>query len=231
MNNYIRPLFVVALGCLTGTLSWAHDPILAERDLAKEIAVNGPQVDSLKLRAMTRADQGDLPGALEDFAQALRLQPQAHEIWRMRGMVLADFHRLRAARVDLQRYVAWHTEDGEALWSLALVERDLAGWLKDQDPLGCEGAVLDRVALQTVAQSMREALPLLARSEPQHFMDLGQVLFAADGTHPTSAAIECVKAGLWLLPRKHAPARFGCRPGRSRRQASAGRCVPAGICR
>ncbi|HPF13216.1 MAG TPA: metallophosphoesterase [Planctomycetota bacterium] len=184
----LPPRWILLLAALSWVApAWAHDPAsqASRCSLALTEGSASGAAELLCQRAAARAALGDSGGALEDFAQALRLAPEEHGIWRARGMVLAELRKWRAARVDLQRYLEWHPEDAQARWVLGSVL--WAGWesANPSFPSG-SGAV----------RQWEQALGSLEDARPHHFVQLAEALAAlGEG----SVALECIDAGLFAL--------------------------------
>ncbi len=101
------------------------------------------------------ADGFDLPGALEQFSEAIRLDPQSAAVHYNKGRVLNDVNRRDEALVELDTACRLQPDYPEALYLLALVEKQLGNVQRSVD-------VLDQ--LVTLEPSNEQAQFLLGRN-------------------------------------------------------------------
>jgi tetratricopeptide (TPR) repeat protein len=101
------------------------------------------------------ADGFDLPGALEQFSEAIRLDPESAAVHYNKGRVLNDVNRRDEAQVELNTACRLQPDYPEALYLLAQVEKQLGNVQRSVD-------VLDH--LVTLEPSNEQAQFLLGRN-------------------------------------------------------------------
>jgi tetratricopeptide (TPR) repeat protein len=105
---------------------------------------------------MALAEDGfDLPGALEQFSEAIRLEPQSAPLHYNKGRVLNDLNRAEEARTDLDAACRLWPDNPEALYLLAQVEKQLGNIQRSSE-------VLDHLVL--LEPSNADAQLLLGRN-------------------------------------------------------------------
>jgi Flp pilus assembly protein TadD len=90
-------------------------PIKAAPDKLDSILVSAEKSEDFYLnRGMNRVQQGDYQGAIEDFTEAIRLNPNNAEVYKMRGIVRLVLGEGQAAITDLTQVIRLHPNDAEA---------------------------------------------------------------------------------------------------------------------
>lgn len=95
----------------------------AER-IYTEILAMAPCVEAYCNRAIIRREQGDRQGALDDYAEALELDPENAEIYRNRGMFHYLEYDLDAAERDQRRAIELAPDDVVAYRYLSYIYQD-----------------------------------------------------------------------------------------------------------
>ncbi len=97
-------------------------PVVAVLVLGAALAVRvqATSFDTRMERGELLLDAGDLTGALTEFSEAARLQPDSPEADFMVGYVLADQQDYASAAVAFENVVALQSDWPEARWNLAL---------------------------------------------------------------------------------------------------------------
>ena len=142
-----------ALGMLKVKLGRGEEAVEILQKIAKQ------QPDSAAAHSnlgMALAGDGfDLPGALEQFSEAIRLEPQSAPLHYNKGRVLNALNRTEEARTDLDAACRIQPNYPEALYLLAQVERQLGNIQRSSE-------VLDRLVL--LEPSNADAQLLLGRN-------------------------------------------------------------------
>lgn len=141
------------LGTIDAKLGRGEEAVEILRKIAKR------QPDSAaahsNLGAALSADGFDLPGALDEFSEAIRLGPQSALLHYNKGRVLNDLNRTEEARADLDAACRLQSDYPEALYLLAQVEKQLGNIQRSTE-------VLDHLVL--LEPSNADAQLLLGRN-------------------------------------------------------------------
>jgi tetratricopeptide (TPR) repeat protein len=123
-----------ALGMLKVKLSRGEEAVEILRKVAKQQPDSAGARSNLGM-ALVR-DGFDLTGALEQFSEAIRLQPQSAPLHLNKGRVLKDLNRTDEARIDLEAACQIQPDYPEALFLLAQVEKQLGNIQLSTEALG-----------------------------------------------------------------------------------------------
>ncbi|HXM98840.1 MAG TPA: tetratricopeptide repeat protein [Candidatus Dormibacteraeota bacterium] len=95
----------------------------------------GSSFAHLNLGAALSGDGFDLPGALEQFSEAIRLDPKSANAYYSKGRVLYELNRFEESRVELDTACRLQPDYVEALYLLAQVEKKLGNVQRSADVL------------------------------------------------------------------------------------------------
>lgn len=122
-----------ALGMLAVKLGRGEQAVEVLRQVAKQ------QPDAAdahaNLGSALAADGFDLPGALEQFSEATRLEPQSAPLHYNKGRVLNDLNRTEEALIELDAACRLQPDYPEALYLLAQIERQLGSIQRSTEAL------------------------------------------------------------------------------------------------
>lgn len=93
----------------------------------KAIAIKPFDPDFFYGRGITKVQLRDAKGAIEDFNQTIKLKPHYANAYLERGMAKfsPEILDLEGARQDIEKYLEFNTENGEAYYFLGLIYQDL----------------------------------------------------------------------------------------------------------
>ena len=142
-----------ALGMIEVKLGRGEQAVQILRKVAKQEPDSSAAHSNL---GMALAANGfDLPGALEQFSEAIRLEPKSAVLLYSKGRILNDLNRAEEARKDLDAACRLQPDYPEALYLLAQVE-------KQRGNIARSAEVLDH--LVTLEPSNADAQLLLGRN-------------------------------------------------------------------
>jgi tetratricopeptide (TPR) repeat protein len=122
-----------ALGMVAAKLGRGEEAIKILRKVAQVQRDSAPAHANL---GMALADDGfDLPGALEQFSETIRLDPKSAVAHYNKGRVLYDLHRGDEASVELDTACRLQPDYREALYLLAQLEKQLGNIQRSADIL------------------------------------------------------------------------------------------------
>ncbi|MBE9183722.1 tetratricopeptide repeat protein [Microcoleus sp. LEGE 07076] len=111
--------FVTVFGGISPAISTQNSPILIVQNSAEDLFNS----------ALTKSEGGDIPGAIADYTEAIRLNPDYAEAHNKRGIIRArDLKDYAAAKADFDRAIAINPNYGDAYYNRARVRE----FLKDK---------------------------------------------------------------------------------------------------
>lgn len=141
------------LGMIEAKLGRGEEAVEILRKIAKRRPDSAAAHSNLG--AALSADGFDLPGALDEFSEAIRHEPQSAPLHYNKGRVLNDLNRTEEARADLDAACRLQSDYPEALYLLAQVEKQLGNIQRSTE-------VLDHLVL--LEPSNADAQLLLGRN-------------------------------------------------------------------
>lgn len=96
------------------------NPLGAVEALDRAIRLNPNYLEAIYNRGVLKMGLGELEAALQDFDKVLELKPGIPPVLLARGQLYYQLLRYAEAQKDLQQYLLYQSQNGEALYYLAL---------------------------------------------------------------------------------------------------------------